>query len=289
MTETLEFDFFGIVVSAVAAPEFRAELTFMFEPHLLRGPRTPEPDTTIRLCVEFFDGGYLVRRTDGALLLRRPYHGRGNMPPAIPPFAVLAERFCLLPAVVLARGDETVALVGSPQSEKTGVGLALASRGWQFVSGQLLVLDRATRQVVPYQVPVELRGDAVPAAREAGLLDRTVVSRSTLSPVAGEVLLVRPESLAAAVPVHARFGVPRMIRLCRARGDVVRLERCGYQTPVWPPQAQPELADVETYLLTMPMSGGADESAEIVDRRFGREGILLCHDGSPTSPASRAG
>ncbi|MGG8406696.1 hypothetical protein ACM614_08785, partial [Streptomyces sp. 12297] len=128
-------------------------LTLHFAPHAGVGQASRE--------VRVLDG-------EGRLLRRWAYHGIGGIPPVLPPFAVLEHPYAVVQAAVLAKGAGVVALVGGIGSPRNSVALALGARGWRMVSGQYLVVDRVTGETLPYQLPLELRGPALEAARAAG-------------------------------------------------------------------------------------------------------------------------
>ncbi|MFI6446414.1 hypothetical protein [Kitasatospora sp. NPDC050543] len=266
--EPIVLNFFGIDVCVVSGD--RDEIAFHFGPHTVKGPAAPD-----QLRVEFAcsrsaaPDEFLVRRGDGTPLLRRTFRGWGNVPPALPPFAALGDRFCLTPAVVLAKGGTTVALIGGPYSEQANVGAALAQRSWEFVSGRLLVLDRATGQVLPYLVPLEVRGRSAAWLRGAGLPDRQW--RTTTSPIGGEVLLVRPECLGPVAPVQARLAPPTLVRLCRSTYENVQLTPWQFTAQTWPPGSAALLAQAPTYRLELPGVTGAEEAAGLIDHGLNQE------------------
>ncbi|WP_037605772.1 hypothetical protein [Streptacidiphilus rugosus] len=230
---------------------------------------------------------FLVRHSDGTPLLRRAFRGWGNLPPALPPFAVMRDRFALLQAVVLADRTHTVALVGGPYSEKLSVAAALAHRSWRFVSGQLLVLDLANRQVMPFLLPLEARGRAAARMRAAGLPEEGC--RSVPSAADGELLLIRPECLGGVVPVHARVEMPTLVRLCRSAGEGVRLTPSEFTPHVWPPESSAAFAEAPRYQLELASANGAEEAAGLIDAELTRKKDDACLDVPATSPAVPAG
>ncbi len=281
--------FSGIEVEAVA-PE-RSEVEFHFGPHM-----TADSAYGDRLRVEFSFAGpssapigseFLVRRGDGTPLLRRAFRGWGGLPPSLPPFAVLEGRYALVQAVVLAKGGVSAALIGGPYSEKVNIAAALAHLSWEFVSGQLLVLDRTTRQILPYLVPLEVRTDAAGWLRGAGLPAGRW--RSSVAPSGGEVLLVRPECLGGTVPVDRRLAVPALVRLCRTAEDAVSLTPWEFVPPTWPPGAEDALAGAATYRLDISRPSGAEEAAGLIDRQLAADKDTPCLDGPAMPPVPRAG
>ncbi|WP_031075898.1 hypothetical protein [Streptomyces sp. NRRL WC-3742] len=281
-TEPIVLDFFGLGIGLTGAD--REEIAFRFGPHLRRsGGDTP------RLLVEIRRGGaepdFLVRRADGTPLLRRAFRDWGNLPPAVPPFAALRDRYCLTPAVVLARHGRSVALLGGPYGEQANVAAALARRGWAFVSGRLLVLDRRTGHPLPYLAPLEARGAAAAWLRGAGLPEG---AWRTVEPPGGgaEVLQVRPEGLGPVVPLHARPGPPTLVRLCRAAEEEVRLTPGEYTTRLWPADAADALAGAPALRLHLPDVGWAEEAAGLIDHAMTEE---PCPDVPAVPTARRAG
>ncbi|MET7618145.1 hypothetical protein [Streptomyces sp. NPDC005408] len=286
---------------AVAAPTGQlADLRFLFGPHVVADSQSPG-----RLRVEFTTPDeYLVRRSDGTTLLRRTFRDWGNVPPPVPPFAALRGRYRLLPAVVLAKGGATVALVGGPGGQQAGTGFALAQLGWRFVSGRLLVVDRTTGQTLPYLAPLELRGEIRESVAARGLPRGTArARRSTLS---GEVLLVRPEAAGGAVPVGARLAPPRVVRLCRGTGEAVRLVTWNRRAQTWPVvdgtedvdgAGTPDEPDWDTYRLELTPAGGVEEAACLIDQQWAPEGDTIdttekeraCPAVPDTDPARPAG
>jgi len=205
----------------------------------------------------------LVRDDKLTLLSRRPFRGWGNVPPQVPPFAAWPDRLAVVKAVVLASDNKTVvALIGSPDSAIAGVAVALARRGWTFVSGSLLVLDRAHGSVLTYQAPLEARGAAAAALREAGL--PRWMCRGAVSPVSGEVLQVRPEALGPIMPITSRLSRPALVRLCQGPDDRVRLEPWVFRPSVWPADAGADFAAVPKYRLSVPEAGGTEDAARLI-------------------------
>ena len=276
--------FFGMGVTATSTAADLDDLAFHFGPHVTEGVR---PDFEVEFSPGPGNSRECAVRRGRLTVLRRTFHGWGNIPAPVPPFALLESRICVLPAVVLARGRSVVALIGSPLSAKGSLAVALAHRSWQFVSGQLLVMERASRDVLPYHAPVEFRGDAASALRAAGLAPGTW--RSTTSPINGDVLMVRPESLGAIVPIGARRTRPHLIRLCRSRDDRVHLLRRAFEPRVWPTSAAADLADASSYVLELPAASAAEEAAGILDERFHPEGDAACRDAIRTAPEVRVG
>ncbi|MFG2974602.1 hypothetical protein ACGFYY_16625 [Streptomyces sp. NPDC048331] len=292
--DSLCLEFFGAEISVSTTTGDVSDLEFLFGPHVV-----PDSRAADRLQVEF---GYpnpgdpgsgdawaelVVRRDNGPPLLRRAFRGWSNVPPPVPPFSVLRERFSLVQAVVLAKGSTTIALIGSPHSDREGVALALAQRSWRMVSGQLLITDRTDGNVMPYHVPLEFRGATAVGVRAAGLAPGTWRSRT--SPLTGDVLMVRPEALGDIVPVRARLGPPQLFRLCRSGNEGARLESWDFPTQTWPPEAAPEIADAPSFRLELPESGGAEEAAGLIDHRMTSERRELCPDVPVISRASPVG
>ncbi|MFE9411390.1 hypothetical protein ACFYN0_21795 [Streptomyces sp. NPDC006704] len=261
--ESLCAEFFGIGITVTAASQLAA-LRFRFAPHLV-----PEPRGADRLHVDLGperpDGAaqFVVSGANGTPMLRRTFRAWTNVPPPVPPFAALARRFWIAPAVVLAKGPASVALLGSPYAPRAEVALALAQRSWQFVSGQLLVVDRMVGHTMPYLVPLEFYGASAAAVNTDALPEGTWHRRA--SAISDGVLQVRPERLGAVVPVRARLGPPALVRLCRAPGETVRVAPAHGGPAVWPPEAAAETAALTSFRVDMPGSGGAEEAAWLID------------------------
>ncbi|MFG2720765.1 hypothetical protein ACGFW5_21070 [Streptomyces sp. NPDC048416] len=268
--ESLCAEFFGIGITVTAAAGLAA-LRFRFAPHLI-----PEPRGADRLHVDLGaerpDGSaqFAVRDADGTPLLRRTFRAWTNVPPPVPPFAALARRFWIAPAVVLAKGPVSVALLGSPHAPRAEVAVALAQRSWQFVSGQLLVVDRAVGHVLPYLVPLEFYGASAAAVNTDALPEGTWRHRP--SAISDGVLQVRPERLGAVVPVQARLGPPVLVQLCRAAGETARVAPARGGPAVWPPEAAAETAGLASFRVDMPGSGGAEEAAWLIDDQVAASG-----------------
>lgn len=260
----LLFSFFGMTIMVLTELS-PGDLAFMFGPHLVE---TGEPQLVVKLLTgKSSDGELLVHRPDGMLLQRRVFRGWSTMPPPLPPFAVLDHLFLGMRAVVMTKDDATVALVGSSCSPSAGLAAALAGRSWRPVSGQLLVVDRATGHTLPFHVPLDLRGSALESARTGGLIgpeNDPGTWRRTQPTLAGESVLVRPEVLGPIVPVTARLAPPTLVRLCQGDGDRCRLEPWAFQPHAWPPNTS-DLADAPRYRLLMPEFGGAEEAAALID------------------------
>jgi hypothetical protein len=314
---TLRLELFGKVVEiapAVHVPYLR----FLLRPHVVEhgGPPpalyvdfapalgekhrdaaaeragTPEPLTRLPLspAPEISPSDVLVRGGNPALASRSTFGGWGNVPPQVPPIAAWPDRLAVLQAVVLARGDAAVALIGSPDSAKVGVAIALARRGWRFVSGSLLVIDRAHGWALPCHTPLEARGAALAALHEAGA--PRGMCQTTVSPVSGEMLQVRPEALGPLVPIRSKLPRPALIRLCQ-RNDPAALEPWEFRASVWPADAGAELAELPTYRLSVPETGSAAEAAELIDGALPAERKQMqedeCRAVPSTPPVLRAG
>jgi hypothetical protein len=241
------------------------DLAFQFGPHVVHSGRI---DLSIEVAARGPDEAGVswqvcVRRSDGVPLLRRQMRGWTNAPPLIPPFAVLSDRVCAIPAVVLAKGRSTVALLGSPLSPRAQIALSLAYRSWRFVGTQFLVVDRRSGEVLPHLVPLELRGAATAEAPRGGLA--TGSWRSVRSPLSGEVLLARPESLGAVERTDARLPPPRLVALCRTGAPTLRIVARDFAVPGWPARQKSPFAGLSKLVLELPPGAGADEAADTLD------------------------
>ncbi|MFC4056744.1 hypothetical protein ACFOWE_00410 [Planomonospora corallina] len=280
----LLLEFFGMTVAVLAQLDL-PELAFLFGSHLVE---EGEPQLLVKLVSDgSASGEVLVQRPDGMLLQRRLFRGWSTMPPPVPPLAVLDSRFLVVRAVVMARDDVTVALIGSACSPCADVAAALAGRSWRPVAGQFLVVDRDTGHTLPFHTPLDLRGAAIESAVTGGLVGPEPESpwwrtRSTLS---GESLLVRPERLGPPVPIAARLAPPTLVRLCQGEDDRCALESWEFQPHAWPPAAA-ELAEARRYRLLVPELGGAEEAAALIDDELKE---TSCPGGPRTAPEHRAG
>lgn len=245
------------------------DLGFQFGPHVVHRGRT---DLVVEISApqagrDAAPAGprqVCVRRSDGLPLLRRPLRGWNTLPPPVPPFAALSDRFTLVPGIVMTKSRATVCLVGSALSPKAQIALALAGRAWRFVATQLLVLDRRTGEVLPCLAPLDLRGPDVVAAIRGGLAGSSW--RSVRSALGGEVLLVRPESVGAVEPIDRRLGRPHLIGLCRGSGPDTRIVARDVPVRAWPARhPAPTLPGV---VLEFPVGAVADEAAERLDDWF---------------------
>ncbi|MFF0739444.1 hypothetical protein ACFYVL_03490 [Streptomyces sp. NPDC004111] len=284
-------DFFGVLLNVMGAVDL-ADLSFLFGPHLRDElGLLNQAELTVRFAaVDGMGSEVRVHDGDGRLLRRHAYHGLGGIPPLLPPFAVLGDRFGVLQAAVLAKGDVVVALVGGVESPRSVLALALGVRGWRMVSGQRLIVDRFTGETLPYQVPLELRGAALEAAHASGLRDGDL--RTATSPLTGSYLQVRPESLLETVPVDARLEPARIVRLCTAGGHRASLEDWGRAPSVWPADAAGLLDGNPRMRLLLPPAGGVEEAADLLDARLCPplvKGYPPCPADSPTTRERPAG
>ncbi|MFI6897876.1 hypothetical protein ACIBM4_27585 [Streptomyces sp. NPDC050256] len=284
-------DFFGVLLNVVGAVDL-TDLPFLFGPHLREElGMAGQAELTVRLAVVEGAGSEVrVHGADGRLLRRHAFHGLGGIPPLLPPFAVLADRFAVLQATVLTKGGVVVALVGGVESPRSALGLALGLRGWRMVSGQRLVVDRLTGETLPYQVPLELRGAALVSARACGLQDQDL--RTATSPLTGSYQQVRPESLLATVPVGVRLGPAGIVRLCTAAGHRASLEDWDRAPSLWPADAAGLLDGNPRMRLLLPPAGGVEEAADLLDARLclpPLKGTAPCRPDSPTVKARPAG
>ncbi|MGW1771212.1 hypothetical protein [Streptomyces sp. NPDC002104] len=278
-----------------------SDLAFHFGRHLL-GERAEPVRTPVSLHFASTTGvGHVGREVrvldgEGRVLRRWAYHGTGGIPPVLPPFAVLEHPYAVLQAAVLAKGAGVVALVGGIGSPRNSVALALGARGWRMVSGQYLVVDRTTGETLPYQLPLELRGPALEAARAAGLTDGGPGNdvRTVCSPLTGESVMVRPERLIATADIRERFGPATLVRLCSRGAQRSRLEDWNFAASVWPPDASadPAFAATPRMRLLLPESGAAEEAADLLDGRLTAttpKGTVPCPVAPPTLTELLAG
>nr|WSW66339.1 hypothetical protein OG461_09170 [Streptomyces sp. NBC_00995] len=284
-------DFFGVLLNVVGAVDL-VDLPFLFGPHLhdelgVLG----QADLGVRVTtVEGAGSEVRVYDEGGKLLRRRAFRGLGGIPPLLPPFSILGDRFAVLQAAVLAKGEVVVALVGGVESPRSALALALGVRGWRMVSGQRLVVDRLTGDTLPYQVPLELRGAALESARACGLQERDL--RTATSPLTGSYLQVRPESLMATVSPGTRLGPARIVRLCTAAGHGASLEDCDRAPSVWPADAAGLLEGNPRMRLLLPPAGGGEEAADLLDARLCpplSKGTAPCPADFPTARERPAG
>ena len=237
----------------------------------------------------------------GAPLLSRVWRSWGNLPPPVPPFALWPDRFAVAPAIVLAKGDTTVALSASPDARHVATTIALANRGWRFVSGSVLVIELDSGAVLPCHLPLQASGSVGETLRATGLPAGTW--RSYPSALAHDVLLVRPEAIGEVVAIDARLPPPTLIRVCPSRGENVTLEPDGFRPPAWPAEARKALAELAVLGLAVP-EGGAPEAARLIERQLAPRPQRWppvpspdpppnqeepCRSGSTTRPARRAG
>lgn len=261
-------EFFGAVLRVAGAVDL-SDLAFVFGPHLLE--ETDLRETALSVHFARVAGGREVRvhDRDGVLLRRRAFHGFGGIPPLLPPFAVMNGRYAVAQAAVLSKDGTVLALMGGIGSNRNEVALALSARGWSVVSGQYLVVDRHTGHTVPLQMPFDLRGTALDAARTTSLVGaHDTDCRPGTSALAGPSLLVRPERLAATVDPRDRLGAPHIVRICHSDGHESSLETAGFTLSVWPREAASALADAPRLRLAMPETGGAQEAADLIDERL---------------------
>ncbi|MCX5203663.1 hypothetical protein OG897_19675 [Streptomyces sp. NBC_00237] len=260
-------DFFGVLLHVMGSVDL-ADLSFLFGPHLREELGViGQAELSVRFAsVEGAGQEVRVHDGDGRLLRRHAFDGLGGVPPLLPPFAVLGDRFGILQAAVLVKGGLVVALVGGVESPRSALALALGARGWRMVSGQRLVVDRVTGETLPYQVPLELRGAALEAAHACGLREQDL--RPATSPLTGPYFQVRPENLLETVPVDARLGPATLVRLCTAGGHRPSLEDWGRAPSVWPADAAGLLDGNPLMRLLLPPAGGCEEAADLLDARL---------------------
>ncbi|PKW09366.1 hypothetical protein SAMN05428944_3478 [Streptomyces sp. 1222.5] len=279
-------EFFGTIHQVMGAVD-TADLAFFFGPHLL-GERAVSERAALSL--HFAPRAGAGRRDrevrvldgEGRLLRRWAFHGIGGIPPMLPPFAVMNQRYALVQAAVLAKGDSVVALIGGVGSPRNSVALALGGRGWRMVSGRYLVVDRVTGRTLPYQLPLELRGAALESARAAGLTDGPSDDlRPVCSPLTGSSVQVRPERLLATAAVDEALAPAALVRLCTGGAYGCRLEDWDFAPSVWPSEAAADLAAAPRMRLLMPESGGAEEAADLLDERL----TAPAAKGAPPCPA----
>ncbi len=292
-------EFFGTILQVAGMVE-RSDLAFFFGRHLVGERSTPAGKALTLHFAPHPGAGQASREVrvldeEGRLLRRWAYHGIGGIPPVLPPFAVLEHPYAVVQAAVLAKGAGVVALVGGIGSPRNSVALALGARGWRMVSGQYLVVDRATGETLPYQLPLELRGPALEAARAAGLTDSPGSDvRPVRSPLTGSSVMARPERLIATADIGERLGPATLVRLCSAGAQRSRLEDWDFAASVWPTEAaaDPAFAAAPRMRLLMPEAGGAEEAADLLDARLNAaapNGTVPCRSVRPTLTELLAG
>ncbi|MEU1488069.1 hypothetical protein [Streptomyces sp. NPDC005752] len=276
-------DFFGTVVRVRCTPGDATDLDFFF------GPHRAEPGTRPRYRVDLSSGGggflrSLLAKDDepkafrlssepgGEVIEERRFTRWSSVPSPLPPFRAMREEIAAVQATVLARGECCLAFHGDPHSGKTSLGLALSARGWAIASDQLLVVERATGAARPYLTPTGVRGRTLAAMREGTLAG--LEQRRSFCTVSGEVVLTRPESLGAVVPVGRRLGPVHLIAVRRSPEAEPGLGPGGPAPRVWPVGAWSWLsgalaADRARSLLTLPPEGGEQAGADLVEEYFG--------------------
>ncbi|MBY8882034.1 hypothetical protein [Actinacidiphila acidipaludis] len=277
------FDFFGTVVRVRCTPADATDLDFFFGPHRAEAGTRPR----YRVELSAGDGGFLrsllakddapksfrlSAEADGEVIEERRFTRWSSVPSPLPPFRVLREDFAAVQATVLERGGRCLALHGAPHSGKTSLGLALLARGWALASDQLLVVERATGAARPYLTPTGVRGRTLAAMREGTLAG--LEQRRSFCTVSGEVVLARPESLGAVVPVARRLRSVCLIAVRRSGAAAPVLTAGGPAPRVWPAGAWSWLSgaldtDRAQSLLTLPAEGGEQAGADIVEEYFG--------------------
>lgn len=290
-TTAVHLDYFGIRVRVSGAMTDLSEVAFHAGPHA-RATADQPPHFDIAIGDAAGCSRESIVRRGELVVLRRRFRGWTNVPAPVPPFAALEDRLCLLQAIVLARGGSVLALIGSALSAKGAIGVALARRGWAFVSGQLLVVDRRTGHVLPYLAPVELRETAARELAASGLAEGTW--RRVPSRISPEVLFVRPESLGRIVAPTARLARPQLVRLCRSPDERLHLERSDHPPQPWPASAAAALSSVPCHRLELPADEVADEAAELLcgalpTRPPGSDEEKPCLDAPRTARDPRAG
>lgn len=275
-------DFFGTVVRVRCTPADADDLDFFF------GPHRAAPGARARFRVELSagEGGFLrslLAKDDapksfrlsvepgGRLIEERHFTRWSSVPSPLPPFRAMREEVAAVQATVLERDGCCLAFHGEPHSGKTSLGLALLARGWALVSDQLLVVERATGAVRPYLTPTGVRGRTLAALREGALAGLEL--RRSFCTVSGEVVLARPESLGAVVPVGRRLGPARLLTVRRSPAAAATLTAGGPAPRVWPAGAWTWLsgalaADRPRSLLTLPAEGGEQAGADMVEEYF---------------------
>ena len=253
---TLEF--FGVGFTVVG--EQLPDLAFQFGPHLAR---TRRADYQLELSApqaEDNSRDVTVRRGDGAVMLRRPLTGWRSATPVLPPLAALTDRFAVVPGCVMTNRQTTIALIGDTAGERTRIGIGLADRGWQMVSGQLLVLDRRTGRALQFHAPLQFTGRAAdrlrlehpdPAACRPG---RTSFGEPTV--------LIRPEAMTSIVPLHVDSPVPALVRLCRRTSCAAPTVR---RRPAGPDRSDP-VRSLNALQFDVPAQFTADEIADLIVR-----------------------
>lgn len=248
------------------------------------GTSAPRSRPPLTAAAESPTTNVLVRGDNLTLVSRHSFHGWGNIPPQVPPLASWPDRLAMLHAVVLASGDTVIALIGSPDSAKVDVAVALAGRGWRFVSGSLLVLDRADGRALAYHTPLEARGAAAVTLRET--TPSREMYQTGISPISGEMLQVRPEAFGSIVPIRSRLPRPALVRLCQEPDDRRRLEPWPFRPSVWPADAGAELAELPRYRLSLPEAGSAGDAAELIDDRLPAEHKQMQEDACRAVPCT---
>lgn len=280
-TETRLIEFFGTAVEVRCGACDAEDIDFFFAPHVTTtGSATPAyiveltaPRGFLRSLLAKDDAEKTFRvysANDGVLIEERTFTRWSAVPSPLPPFRLLRGEIGVIQATVVACNGLCLALSGKPHSGKTSLGLQLAARGWTLVSDQLLVVQRRTGLVCPYLAPLGVRGQTLAALRDGVLAQ--VACRATHSPVSGQVLLARPESLAPVIPVGARIPDPHVVTVRRGAGTT-HIEPTDLHPGAWPSDAWPWLrralaTDKPLSLLRLPVHGGELRAAEMIEEFF---------------------
>ena len=102
-----------------------------------------------------------------------------------------AHQFFILHAAAFERNDGIVAILPAPpESGKSTLCAALASRGWRLLTDELTLIEPETNQVLPLPRPISLKNESIKVIRE--FAPESVFGPASLNTVKGTIVHVRP-------------------------------------------------------------------------------------------------
>lgn len=203
------FEFFGCLVDVAVQQADVSDLEFFYGAFQTSTDRRPDLRVSLG-CPDWPERGFFasllakdelaksvrILRQDGSQAENR-FTTWSDLPSPLPPFdqPPLADRVRTYPgACVRLRSGRLIVLLGKNYVGKTSTAIALCRRGARLVSDSVLVADRSSGSLLPYETPLGFRSQSLRSLIDEKLR-RGLDHRLTVSPDTGLVALVRPRDL----------------------------------------------------------------------------------------------
>lgn len=263
---TLTARFFG-VTARIAAPTARdiGHLAYYLRDHLAEPVRA---DVHIRLATE--DGSSFIGaigtpvakrtwwRTPGRpWTLYEEFRHQARRPSLVPPFGIGPLRDSVRirhgGAVAAPAGyPGALAITGDSGAGKSVAVLHLLREGWQFISDDVLVLDRDEPSVHYYGRPIGVRERSLPLL--PWISQEELARAPRIRTLLGDTYMVRPERLGRCVAASTAAVLRWRLKLTRSGTFAFRRDGARAEVSWDPHQHLPQLLE---FCASLPAGGGS--------------------------------